>query len=86
MGVDLLWTFISCHVQLLQQQGMAMWMYLGLGCPDRSFSAELDDTEINAQIQGILVHGANQNSGPSLVPLREGVISPWVSLVKLIFV
>jgi hypothetical protein len=63
-----------------------MWTYPGPSCPDRSFSVELDDTEINAQIRGILVHGANQNSDPSPVPLREGVVSPCVSLLELIFV
>jgi hypothetical protein len=58
----------------------------GTKLPDRSFSVELDDMEINARIRGILVHGVNQNFGPSLVPLREGVISPWVSLLELIFI
>jgi hypothetical protein len=61
-------------------------MYPGPSCPDRSFSAELDDTKINAQIHGILVHGANHNSSPSPVPLRDGVANPWVSLLELIFI
>jgi hypothetical protein len=60
-----------------------MWMYSGLGCPDRSFSVELDSAEINVRIRGILVYGADQDPGPSPVPLREGVISPWVSLLEL---
>jgi hypothetical protein len=54
---------------------MTKWVYPGPSCPDRSFSTELDDAEINA----------NQNSGPNLIPLREGVVNPWVSLLKLIF-
>jgi hypothetical protein len=53
-----------------------MWMYPEPSCPDCSFSAELDNAEINAQIRGILIHGANQNSGPKPVPLRERVVSP----------
>jgi hypothetical protein len=53
-----------------------MWMYPAPSCPDRSFSAELDDAEINAWIWGILVHGANQNPGSSMIPLRGGVINP----------
>jgi hypothetical protein len=61
-----------------------MQMCLGPSCPNRSFSTELDDVEINAQILGVLVHGANQNSCPSLIPLGEGVISPWMSLLDLI--
>jgi hypothetical protein len=65
---------------------MTMCMYPGPSCPDHSFSTELDNTEIDARIQGILVHGANQNASPSLIPLRGAVISPWVSLLKLIFV
>jgi hypothetical protein len=47
-----------------------MWMYPAPSCPDHSFSAELDDAEINARIWGILVHGANQNPGSSMIPLR----------------
>jgi hypothetical protein len=63
-----------------------MWMYPGPSCPDHSFSAELDNVEINARIHGILVYGANQNPSPSRIPLRGGVVSPWVTLLKLIFV
>jgi hypothetical protein len=63
-----------------------MWMYPGLSCPNRSFSIELVGTEINTRIQVILVYGAKQNSSPNSVPLREGSVSPWVSLLKLIFV
>jgi hypothetical protein len=76
MGVDLLRTFISRRIQPFQRWEMTMWMYPAPSCPDRSFSAELDDAEINAWIWGILVHGANQNPGSSMIPLRGGVISP----------
>jgi hypothetical protein len=61
-------------------------MYPGSGYPDSSFSTELDSAEINTWIRGILVHGADQDPAPSLVPLREGVISPWVSLLELTFI
>jgi hypothetical protein len=50
MGEDLLQTFFSHRVPLLHQRQMTMWMYLGLSCPDRSFSEELGDTEINTRI------------------------------------
>jgi hypothetical protein len=40
----------------------------------------------HARIRRILVHGVNKNSRPSLIPLSEGVVSPWVSLLELIFV
>jgi hypothetical protein len=63
-----------------------MWMYLGPSCPNRPFSEELGDTEINTQIRGVLAHGANLNFGSGPVPLREGVESPWVSLLKLTLV
>jgi hypothetical protein len=63
-----------------------MWMYPGPSHPDRSFSIELDNAEIDAWNQGILVHGVNRNSGPSPIPLREGAISPWVSPLKLILI
>jgi hypothetical protein len=58
-------TFVSCHVQSLRQWEMTMGMRPGPRCPSCSFSAELDGTEINTRIQGILVHGADQNSGPA---------------------
>jgi hypothetical protein len=52
MGVDLLWTFVSCRVQPLHQREITMWMYLGPSCLVRPFSVELDDTEINTRIWG----------------------------------
>jgi hypothetical protein len=61
-----------------------MWVYSRPSCPDRSFSAELDDAEVDAQIRRALVHEASWNSGPSPIPLREGAISTWVSPLKLI--
>jgi hypothetical protein len=63
-----------------------MWMYLRPSCPDRSFSAELDNVAIDTRIRGILVDGANHNLGCSPIHLRGGVISPWVSLLMLIFI
>jgi hypothetical protein len=39
-----------------------------LNMAHRSFSAEFDSVEINSQIQGILVYGADQDPGPSPVP------------------
>jgi hypothetical protein len=49
-GVDLLRTFVSCHIQPLRQWAVTMWMYPGPGCPYRSFTTELDDVEIDARI------------------------------------
>jgi hypothetical protein len=63
-----------------------MRMYQGPSCPDHPFSVELGDTEINTRIWGILAHGAVMNIGSSLVPLTEGVESPWVSLLEIILV
>jgi hypothetical protein len=62
-----------------------MWMYPGSSCPDRPFSTELGDTEINTQVRGVLAHGAYFNLGSGLVPLREGVDSPSVSSLGLSF-
>jgi hypothetical protein len=56
-----------------------MWMYSGPSCPDRPFSEELGDTEINTWVHGVLDHGAVLNLGTSPISLREGVDSPWVS-------
>jgi hypothetical protein len=83
MGEDLLRTFVSRHVQPLPQQEMTLWMYLGLSCPDHPFSVELDDTEINTQIRGVLAHGADHNFGSGPIPLREGVDNRCVSLLEL---
>jgi hypothetical protein len=63
-----------------------MWMYPGSSCLDHPFSTELDDTEINTRIQGVLTHGADLNFGSGPVPLREGVKIPWVSLLELILI
>jgi hypothetical protein len=62
-----------------------MWMNLGPSCLDHPFSAELGDTEINTRIQGVLSHWANLNLSSGPVTLREGVDSPWVSLLGLAF-
>jgi hypothetical protein len=56
-GADLMWTFVSHLVQPLRQREMTMWMYLGSSCPDRPFSVELGDTEINTWIRGSLLTG-----------------------------
>jgi hypothetical protein len=76
MGVDLLQTFVSCHVQPLRQREMTMWMYPGPSCPNHRFSAESDDTEINTRIRGVLAHGIDPNFCSGLVSLKEGVNSP----------
>jgi hypothetical protein len=47
MGVDLLQTFVSHRIRPLQGQEAAMWVYLGSSCSDHSFSAKLDDVEID---------------------------------------
>jgi hypothetical protein len=56
-----------------------MWMYPGPSFPDRSFSTKLDNADIDIRVQRILALRAHWNSGPNLIPLREGVIIPWVS-------
>jgi hypothetical protein len=78
-GMDLLWTLFSHWVQPIHHREMTMWMYAGTGCPDRPFSKELGDTKINTQICGVLTLGADLDLSSSLIPIREGVDSPWVS-------
>jgi hypothetical protein len=60
-----------------------MWMDPRPGCSDYSFSTELDNALIDTRVRRILTLGAQQNSGPSLIPLREGVANPWVSPLEL---
>jgi hypothetical protein len=59
-----------------------MWRYPGPSCPNRSFSAELIDAEVDTQVRKILALGVNRHSGSSLIPLRDGVVSPWVSFAQ----
>jgi hypothetical protein len=82
-GADLLWTFVSRRIQPLQRWAATIWMYLGPSCSDHSFSAELNNVEIETLVQRILTLEAHRNSSPSPIPLREGVASPWVSPLKL---
>jgi hypothetical protein len=60
-----------------------MWMIRDPSCPNCSFSAELDNAKINIGIRRFLALGAHRNSSPSPIPLREGVIIPWVSPLEL---
>jgi hypothetical protein len=53
-----------------------MRMYPGPSCPGRPFSTELDDTNVNTRIRGVLAHGADLIFSSSPVSLREGVNSP----------
>jgi hypothetical protein len=45
-----------------------MWLYPGPSDPDRSFSEELSDGEINTQILKVLDHGVNLNPRASPTP------------------
>jgi hypothetical protein len=76
MGVDLLRTFFSHRVQLLRQLEVTMWMNSGPSYPDRPFSKELGDMEINTWIHRVLAHKAILNLGTGPTPLREGVDNP----------
>jgi hypothetical protein len=75
MGTDLMRTFFSRWVQPLRQDEKTMWMYHGPSCPNRPFSNELGDMEINNRIRGVLSHGEDLNLGSGPIPLKEGVDS-----------
>jgi hypothetical protein len=51
----------------------------GAKLPDRPFSKELGNMEVNTRVREVLAHGAILNHGTCPVPLREGVDNPWVS-------
>jgi hypothetical protein len=85
MGVDLLWTFFSHWVQPLHQRKMTMWMYTGPSCPNRPYSKELDNVEINTCIHRVLAHGVDLDPGAGPAPLREGVDSTRVSMFAFAF-
>jgi hypothetical protein len=50
VGAKLLQTFFSGRVQSLHQREVTTWMYPGPCYPDRPFSVELGDMEINTWI------------------------------------
>jgi hypothetical protein len=85
MGVHILRTFFSHWIQPLHQRATKMWFYLGPSCPDRPFSEELGDVEINTWIHKVLAHGADLNLEVGLAPLREGIDSTRVSPIKFVF-
>jgi hypothetical protein len=49
-----------------------MWRYPGRGYPDRSFSAELMDMEVDARVRKLLALRARRPSAPGPASLREG--------------
>jgi hypothetical protein len=49
------------------------------------FSMELGNTGINTRLRGVLASGVDQNFCPGLIPLRERIDNPWVSLSGLAF-
>jgi hypothetical protein len=71
--MNFLRTFFSHPVPPLYQRATTMWMYPGPSCPNRPFSKELDDVEINTGIHKVLAHGADLNPRANPAPLREGV-------------
>jgi hypothetical protein len=84
-SVHLLRTFFSPRIQPLQQRVIKMCLYPRPCCPDRSFSEELSNVEINTQIHKVLDNRAELNPWAGLTPLREGVASTRVSLFRSIF-
>jgi hypothetical protein len=53
--------------------------------PDRPFSKELGNAEINTHIHRVHAHGVDLNLGAGPAPLREGVDSTRVSLFAFAF-
>jgi hypothetical protein len=60
-----------------------MWMHPRPSCSNRSISTMLDNAEIYTWVQRILALEAHRNSGPSLIPLGEGVDIRWVIPLEL---
>jgi hypothetical protein len=83
LGADIFRTFLSHRLQPLRWWEMMMWRYPGPGCPNYSFSTELMDTNVDAQVRKLLALRARRSSAPSPASLREGVGNPWVSPFEL---
>jgi hypothetical protein len=73
------------RVQLLRQRVMTILMYLGSSCPNRPFSEELGNAEINTHVHRVLAHGVVLNPLASPTPLSKGVDSTRVSLFAFTF-
>jgi hypothetical protein len=76
MGADLLWTFFSYRVQPLRQRVMTMWMYPGPCCPDRPFSKELGDIDINTHIHRVFAHEVDLSPVVSPAHKEKGSTAP----------
>jgi hypothetical protein len=63
---------------------VTMWRYPGPSYPSCSFLAELTDVEVDTRVWRILALRVNQHFGSGPVPLKDGVVSPWVSPLGLI--
>jgi hypothetical protein len=58
-----------------------MWRYPVPSCPDRTFSVELVGVDVDSQVQRILALRVHRHSGSAPIPLRDGVVTPWVILL-----
>jgi hypothetical protein len=85
IGTHLLRTFFGHRILPLWQQVTKIWLYPRPSYPDRSFSEEFSETEVNTQIHKVLDHGADLNPRAGPAPLREGATSTRVSLFRSIF-
>jgi hypothetical protein len=56
-----------------------MWLYSGPSCPDRPFSEELGEAEVNTQFYKVLAYEADPNREVRPTLLGEGVNSTRVS-------
>jgi hypothetical protein len=78
--VTLCESYMGIYPHPFQQRVTKMWLYPGPSDPNRSFSKDLSDGEINKRILMVLDHGANLNPRAGPNPLIEGVASTRVSL------
>jgi hypothetical protein len=62
-----------------------MWMHSGPSCLDHLFSQSSVIQRSTPEFEGSLLMGFDLNLGSDLIPLWEGVDSPWVSLLGLSF-
>jgi hypothetical protein len=83
LGTDILRTSISRRIQPLWRWEITMWKYPRPGSPNRCFSSELIDTEVDARVRNLRALKAHWPSAPGPASLREGVSSPCVSPFKL---
>lgn len=79
-GVHLLRTFFSRRIQPLRVRRHRMSLYRGPSDPDRSFSEEPSEGQVDQWVRQAIERNVDPRPGAGPEPLRHGMPNPWVSV------